>query len=594
VTTPRKLKPVDAVIIGYGWTGAILAKTLTDAGLHVVALERGPARDTAPDFEYPRIADELRHGIRGELWQPLASETVSVRHTVNDTAVPYRKYGSFVLGNGVGGAGVHWNGMLWRASPEDLHFRSHIEERYGKRFIPPEMTIQDYPVSFEELEPHFDHFEKVCGVSGVAGNLRGTLRSGGNPFEGPRSDEFPTPPLPAIYAAQLFEKASAELGYRAFPLPAANSSVAFTNPYGVRLGPCNLCGYCERFGCFLYSKASPQTTILPILADRSNLEVRTNAYVTRILQDSAKKRATGVVYIDENGQELEQPADLVILSAFQMHNVRLLLLSGIGNPYDPSTGNGVVGKNYAYQMVGATMAFFDENTHINPFIGAGAAGMRVVDELNSDHYDHSKVGFIGGATIYAGGTGGRPIDQMLLPPTVPRWGRAWKAAVRRHYRHSAPVTLQGTVMSYRDRYLSLDPTYKDKYGIPLLRLTFDWHDNEYRMAAYTASKMEEIVRQMKPETQATLLMKPGNHYDVRIYQSTHTTGGAIMGSNPANSVINRYSQSWDLPNLFIYGASAFPQNIGYNPTGLLAGLAYFSADKLKSSYLKSPGPLVSS
>jgi gluconate 2-dehydrogenase alpha chain len=593
VTSPRRLKAADAVIIGFGWTGAILAKTLTDAGLHVVALERGPARDTSPDFEYPRIADELRHGIRGELWQPLASETVTVRHAMNDTAVPYRKYGSFVLGNGIGGAGVHWNGMLWRASPEDLRFRSHIEQRYGKHFIPPEMTIQDYPVSFEELEPHFDHFEKVCGASGLAGNLRGTVRLGGNPYEGPRSDDFPTPPLPAIYAAQLFEKASSELGYRSFPVPAANSSVAFTNPYGVRMGPCNLCGYCERFGCFLYSKASPQTTILPILTGRPNLEVRTSAYVTRILQDSSKTRATGVVYIDENGQELEQPADLVVLSAFQMHNVRLLLLSGIGTPYDPSTGQGVVGKNYAYQMVAATLAFFGEEVQVNPFIGAGAAGMRAIDDFNSDHYDHAKEGFVGGATIYAGGTGGRPIEQMLLPPALPRWGRAWKAAVRKHYRHSAPVTLQGTVMSYRDRYLSLDPTYTDRHGIPLLRITFDWHDNEYRMAAYTASKMDEIVRQMKPESQATLLFKPGNHYDVRIYQSTHTTGGAIMGSNPGNSVINRYSQSWDLPNLFIYGASAFPQNIGYNPTGLLAALAYFSADKLKSAYLKSPGPLVS-
>src|SRR6187402_2633562 len=85
--TQRKRK-VDAVIIGYGWTGAIMAKTLTDAGLSVVALERGPARDTAPDFEYPRIADELRYGIRGELWQPLARETVTIRHGVNDVAAP--------------------------------------------------------------------------------------------------------------------------------------------------------------------------------------------------------------------------------------------------------------------------------------------------------------------------------------------------------------------------------------------------------------------------------------------------------------------------------------------------------------------------
>jgi len=588
----ERKRPVDAVIIGYGWTGAIMAKTLTDAGLSVVALERGPARDTSPDFEYPRIADELKYGVRGDLWQPLADETVTIRHGIQDTAAPYRKYGSFILGNGVGGAGTHWNGQLWRASPEDLRLRTHIEQRYGKKFIPADMTIQDYPVSFEELEPHFDHFEKVCGVSGIAGNLRGQIRPGGNPFEGSRSDEFPTPPLPPIHVARLFEKATAELGYKSFPVPSANSSIAYTNPYGVRLGPCNLCGFCERFGCFLYSKASPQTTILPILADRQNLEVRTNAYVTKILLDRTRKVATGVTYIDESGVEVEQPATLVILSAFQMHNVRLLLLSGIGRPYDPATGEGLVGKNYAYQMCSVTGAFFSEDVEINPFIGAGSAGQRVIDEFNSDHFDHAQSGFIGGSLIYAGGTGGRPIEQMMLPPDAPHWGSGWKLAIRKHYRHSAPIGSLGSVMSYRDRYLSLDPTYKDAHGLPLLRITFDWHDNEYRMVAHSAAKMDEIVRVMKPEKQVTLVMRSGNHYDTRVYQTTHTTGGAIIGSNPTNSVINRYSQSWEVPNLFIYGASSFPQNIGYNPTGLLAALAYFSAAKIRDTYLKSPGALV--
>jgi gluconate 2-dehydrogenase alpha chain len=588
----ERRKKVDAVIIGYGWTGAIMAKTLTDAGLSVVALERGPARDTSPDFEYPRIADELRYGVRGDLWQALAKETVTVRHSPNDVAVPYRKYGSFILGNGVGGAGVHWNGQLWRASPEDLRLRGHIKERYGKKFIPEGMTIQDYPVTFEELEPHFDHFEKVCGVSGIAGNLRGQIKPGGNPFEGPRSDEYPTPPLPAIQMAQIFERAAAELGYKPFPVPSANSSIAYTNPYGVRLGPCNLCGFCERFGCFLYSKASPQTTILPILADRANLEVRTDSYVTKILRDDTGKVATGVLYFDESGNEVEQPADLVILCAFQMHNVRLLLLSGIGIPYDPATGEGLVGKNYAYQMLARTAAYFSEDVEINPFIGAGSAGLRVIDEFNSDHFDHSKVGFIGGSQIIAGATGGRPIGQMMLPPDAPRWGVGWKTAVRKHYRHSAPMFAQGSVMSYRDRYLSLDPTYKDAHGLPLLRITFDWHPNEYKMVAHNAAKMEEIVRAMKPEKQATIIMRQGQPYDTRSYQTSHTTGGAIMGSDPSNSVVNRYSQSWDVSNLFVFGASAFPQNIGYNPTGLLVGLTYFAAAKIRDTYLKSPGALV--
>ena len=585
-------KPVDAVIIGFGWTGAIMAKTLTEAGLNVVALERGPARDTNPDFQYPRIVDELRHGVRGELWQPLAKETITVRHKVGDTAAPYRQYGSFVFGNGVGGAGVHWNGQHWRASPEDLHLRSHIEERYGKKFIPSDMTIQDYPVSFAELEPHFDHFEKVCGVSGTAGNLRGQLQPGGNPFEGARSDQYPTPPLPPVYGAQLFAKAAAQLGYKPFPLPAANSSVAYTNPYGVRLGPCNLCGFCERFGCFMYSKAAPQTTILPVILQRSNLEVRANSYVTRILLDKSGKRATGVRYIDESGTEVEQPASLVILSAFQLHNVRLLLMSGIGKPYEPKTGTGVVGKNYAYQMITATLAFFGEEVQINPFMAAGAAGQRAIDEFSSDHFDHAKHGFIGGSVLQASATGGRPIAQLYLPPDVPRWGKQWKAAAKRHYLHTTDYVSQGSVMSYRDRYLDLDPTYRDSHGLPLLRMTFDWHENEYKLAAFSSAKLEEIVRAANPKKYVSVLMKPGQPYDTRFYQSTHTTGGAIMGSNPSNSVINRYSQSWDVSNLFVLGASAFPQNISYNPTGLLAGLAYFSAAQVRDAYLKSPGPLV--
>jgi gluconate 2-dehydrogenase alpha chain len=243
-------------------------------------------------------------------------------------------------------------------------------------------------------------------------------------------------------------------------------------------------------------------------------------------------------------------------------------------------------------MCSVTGAFFSEDVEINQFIGAGAAGQRVIDEFNSDHFDHSHLGFIGGSLIFAGGTGGRPIEQMLLPPDAPHWGSGWKAAIRKHYRHSAPIGALGSVMSYRDRYLSLDPTYKDAHGLPLLRITFDWHDNEYRMAAHSAAKMDEIVRAMKPEKQVTLVMRSGNHYDTRVYQTTHATGGAIIGSNPTNSVINRYSQSWEVPNLFIYGASSFPQNIGYNPTGLLAALTYFSAAKIRDTYLKSPGPLV--
>jgi gluconate 2-dehydrogenase alpha chain len=588
-----KKKPVDAVIVGFGWTGAIMGKELTDAGLDVVALERGAYRDTSPDFTYPKIVDELAYGIRGELFQRLADNTVTVRHNVGDTALPYRQYASFLLGDGVGGAGVHWNGQHFRPSPEDLMLRTHMESRYGKNFLPKDMTIQDYGITYEELEPFFDHFEQVCGTSGKAGNLNGTAVAGGNPFEGRRANEYPNPPVMDTYPATLFAKAAKERGYHPFPQPSANSSRPYTNPYGVRLGPCNLCGFCERFGCFLYSKAMPQTTILPVLMKRKNFELRTRSEVLKINLDSTGKRAVGVTYVDAQGQEVEQPANMVIVAAFQFHNVRLMLLSGIGKPYDPVSGEGVIGKNFAYQMMSSTSVFFDKNVPINPFIAAGSGGSQIVDEFNSDHFDHGPHGFVGGAYIIGGQTGGRPIQQLAVPPGTPAWGAQWKRAAKDNYLHTTNVATHGSVMSYRDRYLDLDPTYRDSHGLPLLRMTFDWHDNEYKMTRFVTDRALEIVQAMNPKAHSTLIRQPGGHYDVRQYQTTHTTGGVILGTSPNTSAVNRYLQSWDVHNVFVTGASAFPQNIGYNPTGLVGALAYWSAKAIREQYLKNPGPLVS-
>ncbi|WP_353190122.1 GMC family oxidoreductase [Pandoraea pnomenusa] len=586
-----KKDKVDAVIVGFGWTGAILGQELTDAGLNVVALERGAMRDTPTDAQYPKVIDELEYSVRGKLFQELARETVTIRHTPDDLAVPYRQNGSFLLGNGVGGAGFHWNGMHYRILPEELKLRSHYEERYGKKFIPEGMTIQDFGVSYEELEPHFDFAEKVFGTSGTAGNLNGKIMPGGNPREGVRSSEYPTPALQNTFGAALFEKAAREVGFNPYPAPAANTSQPYTNPYGVRLGPCNFCGFCENYGCYMYSKASPQTTIMPVLLKKPNFELRPHSYVVKVNLDSDGKKATGVTYIDAQGREVEQPADIVILAAYQMHNVRLLLLSGIGKPYDPKTGEGVVGKNYAYQMNGAVNVLLPKGTQLNPFIGTGAGGVSM-DDLNGDQFDHGPLGFIGGASIRHVRYGGRPIKMTPTVPGTPAWGSKWKAGIADAYQRYMTIGISGSVMSYRDACLDLDPTYKDAYGVPLLRMTFDWHDNEYNMLGYMGDRMEEVGKAMNPEKVFRAIRKKGTRYDTRIYQSTHTTGGAIMGTNPSNSVVNKYLQSWDVSNVFVMGASAFPQNMGYNPTGVVAALAYWSAKAIREQYLKDAGPLV--
>jgi gluconate 2-dehydrogenase alpha chain len=127
------------------------------------------------------------------------------------------------------------------------------------------------------------------------------------------------------------------------------------------------------------------------------------------------------------------------------------------------------------------------------------------------------------------------------------------------------------------------------YGRPLMRMTFDYTDNEHRMSDFLTDKAAEIAKAMKPAS--IKVNKRKGSWDVVPYQTTHNTGGAIMGTDPKTSAVNKYLQSWDVPNLFVMGASAFPQNPGYNPTGTVAALAYWAADAIKSRYLKAPGPL---
>ena len=163
------------------------AKELTDAGLQVLAIERGKFRDTVPDFATTHIQDELKYAVRNGLFEEPARETLTFRNSIDQTALPMRHLGSFNPASGVGGAGVHWNGQNWRFLPTDFQHRSHTEARYGKKFIPADMTIQDWGVTYDELEPYYDKFEYLCGISGQAGNVQGKIQPGGNPFEGPRA-----------------------------------------------------------------------------------------------------------------------------------------------------------------------------------------------------------------------------------------------------------------------------------------------------------------------------------------------------------------------------------------------------------------------
>jgi gluconate 2-dehydrogenase alpha chain len=580
---------VDVLIVGFGWTGAIMAQELTDAGLNVLAVERGDWMDTATDFSTTFAQDELRYYWRKELFQKPAHETLTIRNNATQTALPMRSLGSFLPGVGVGGAGLHWNGQVWRFLPSDFTARSHNLGRYGKTAVPDDMTIQDWGITYPELEPYYDKFEYLCGVSGKAGNLSGAIQQGGDPFEGPRSREYPNPPLDMPYAPMLFAQAAASLGHHPFPHPAANMSRAYTNPLGVQLGPCTYCGFCEKYGCGNYAKSSAQTTILPVLMRKPNFTLKTGCEALKLNLAPDGKTVSSVTLIDADGQTYDQPADLVILSAYILHNVRLLLLSGVGKAYDPNTGEGVIGKNYAYQIT-SSVGFTFEDKILNPFMGAGALGM-MMNDFNGDNFDHSGLGFIGGGYIGVLQTGARPIETFYNPNDLTSWGGDWKKKVARDYLKTFSVATHGAVMSHKGNYLDLDPTYRDVFGRPLMRMTFDYTDNEHKMSDYLTDRALEVAKAMNPRD-ITPRYRKGS-WDVVPYQTTHNTGGAIMGTDPKSSALNRYLQMWDVANLFVMGSTAFPQNAGYNPTGTVAALAYHAADAIKSQYLKAPGqPLV--
>ncbi len=589
---------VDVVTVGAGWTAGIMAQQWTAAGLNVVSLEQGPARWTYPDFQHNH--DQLRYSKRYEMMVDLSKQSWTWRPNPTAPSLPMRQYGSFHPGAGLGGAGVHWSAMVWRYLPSDFRYRSHHIERYSEEKLPEGNRIRDWPVSYEELETYYDQWEYDTGVSGTAGNLNGVQLEGGNIFEGPRRRAFPLPPIARTIPAEMFADACRNFGYHPFPQPASILSQSYRDLSGNTRSGCLYCGFCTRFGCEVDAKSSALTAHIPLALETGNYEIRTSCHVTRVNLNS-DGLATGVTYVDANGREHEQPADMVILSAFTLENVRLLLLSrnsvhpnGIGNDRN------LVGTNYTYQLWASPVTGVFEGRRFNLFTG-NTATVNVIYDLNADNFDHSDLDFVGGGSIFCGVGERDPLTSVSGMPSLagtngggrdspPEWGNDLKENLRRNWDSFVPILMQGESLPYDDQFLDLDPTYRDAWGQPLLRITFDWHQNDYKLYRYMAQRCREILMEMGPtRVEAQMELEP---YNIHEYRSTHPTGGAIMGTDPGNSVTNKYGQVWDTPNVFVTGAALYPQNPGANPTATLCALAYMTAQAVLEEYLDAPNELM--
>ncbi|MDW0111471.1 GMC family oxidoreductase [Sporosarcina aquimarina] len=558
----KTLDKVDVVTVGVGWTGGIIAAECAKQGMKVRGLERGKERGTK---DYAMIHDEYRYAIRYELMQDLSRETITFRNNLKMRPLPMRQMGSFLLGENLGGAGTHWNGMTYRFLPYDFQIKTETEKKYGKNKLSSDYLLQDWGITYDEMEPYFDKFEKTIGLSG----------EDTNPFWGKRSSGFPTPPMKKTPLLKKFEKATKDLGYHPYMVPSANLSEAYENPDGSQINACQYCGFCERFGCEYGAKSSPEVTVVPAALKTGNYEITFHANVVEVLKKGDK--VTGVRYIDtQTGEEFIQPADVVVLTSYIMNNAKLLMVSDIGEQYDPNTGKGTLGKNYCYQIEPGATGFFDDQ--MNVFMGAGALGM-TIDDFNGDSFDHSNEGFIHGASISFTQSGTRPILSNPVPSDVPVWGAEFKKASIENYTRSLSVFGQGASMPHKNNYLALDPNYKDKYGVPLLQMTYNFTEQDRNLHKFITDKTVKIMKEMGAKK--TEGGNPLTDYDIVPYQSTHNTGGTTMGADPNTSVVNNYLQHWDMENLFVVGAGNFNHNSGYNPTATVGALAYRTAEGIQ-------------
>ncbi len=300
-------------------------------------------------------------------------------------------------------------------------------------------------------------------------------------------------------------------------------------------------------------------------------------------------RVTGVSYYGPDGSDNTIEAELVILAPFIYDSTRLLLLSKTEKfPNGLANSSGQVGKHLMAHISAKVFAAFDDR-FVNIYMGPSAQ-KHTLDDFNADNFDHSGLGFIRGSQISVSPADleAGPIGTALSmnpPPGIPRWGAAYRDFLAKYFARYASIVAQTENLAYADQTIDLDPTVRDRWGLPAPRLTYDWRrPNELARVDFMMRKMEELGHAMGAAHVWRALLGSGA-------PGAHHQGGTRMGADPKSSVVNRYGQTWDIPNLFIIGSSTFPSMSGFNPTLTIQALTYQSADAIVNRYRKNPGVL---
>lgn len=545
MSTPARRHPaVDVVVVGSGAGGLPAATRLAQRGFRVVVLERGPWL-TRRDF----VEDELLVR-RGLMWPTVAEEPRTWRPNEQTEAVrlpdSVQLFSNAMI---VGGSTVHYSALAWRFRESDFRVLSEDGAVAGA-------SLADWPVTYEEMEPYYDQAEREIGVSGAA-RL--------NPFEPPRSREYPLPPVARNSAGAILERGARALGLNPFPTPVA----ILSRDYQGR-SRCTAKGFCDSYGCPTGARSSALESFLPKGLATGRLELRPGCLATRVETD-ARGRATGVTYLAPDGSTEVQEASVVILAAGGVETPRLLLLSADGaHPDGLANGSGLVGRNFMLHSPGATVFA----TFPQPLDGhKGSSSTRTVMDF---YATDTRRGFIRGGYFHPRAHGGDPIEYALRPLHPRAWGLAHKRSMQETWRYYLYSHVTGESLPVDANRVDLDPVLHDRFGLPVARVTYTAHANDIRLSAYLAERSVEVLE----AAGATTTWNPGP--TIRKLHN-HQMGATRMGDDPSRSVVDRWGQAHEVPNLYIADSSVFVTGAGLNPSLTITALALRLADRIATT-----------
>ncbi|MGK7396752.1 MAG: GMC family oxidoreductase [Candidatus Cyclobacteriaceae bacterium M3_2C_046] len=536
------LKHVNAVVVGAGAGGGIIANELSQAGLTVVLLERGKKQSFADHDN-----DELISQRTTALGNAYGPDNERHRRVVQNRDGSWRivlpsEGGYNNVAACVGGGTLSYGAMAWRFMPQDFKMKS----TYGSV---PGSTLEDWPFDYQTLEPFYEKAEWEIGVSGDDSQ---------NPYAPPRKKPQPMPPFEYNKEGRILYEAGKKMGLHPFPIPMLRNS----QPYNGRPG-CIHMRTCVGFACPVQAKGGTHNTVIPKALDTGNCELRTEMVVNQVLINP-QGHATGVTYFDNQKKNYTQTADLVIIAGSATETARLLLNSKSKLfPQGAGNNNDWVGRNLQGHAYSGAFGLFEEEVYDD--IGPGAT-------IATCDFNHGNPGIIGGSMLANEFIRMPYLFTNIRPPGAPRWGKAHKDFQRTYFKRHMGVKGPVQEMPVFDSRVEVDPQVKDFWGIPVARLSGVRHDNDIKTGKFMAGKAREWLQ----EAGAVEVWEQvaGKH----LSGGQHQAGTCRMGSDPTNSVVNANGQVHQIDNLFLADGSIMVTNGGFNPSLTIMALSFKIAE----------------